>query len=626
VRHTTFFQRAFTKSSLGLATVALAFVSTAAAQDAAVKELPPKVVDAPAQDERPIDEASLKQVTYDIKYMASDEMGGRQPGTPGIKLCEDYIVAEYKKAGLKPLEDGTYFQELEVGATRKVDKKATRLELKGPNDAELKLDLGKDFQQLVCRKDFDLSSDLFFAGYGITADEHNYNDFDGVDVEGKIVVLIRYEPQSEDANSVFDGTDNSTYASASRKIIAARRAKAAGILMVNDSMNASDVDELVQPDRFRTNSLPIAQIKRSVLDEVLKSSPLSTPTGKQLASIKSVEEQIDSNLEPISQAIEGWTAEFKSGFIQEKTKTSNIIGIIEGEGPNADETIVIGGHYDHLGMGAYGSRAPGRKEIHNGADDNATGTAAVIELARRFNARDKKPGRRLVFICFTAEEMGLLGAVHYCKNPIYPLEKTAAMINFDMIGWLRDDKLTLYNWNSSPQLDAVFETANEDFNFNLSKPARGFAGSDHLPFNQRQVPNVFVHTGQNAVYHTPEDDFEAIDCKGALKVIDYTEKIVDGLASLESKPTFGTPKPFRLGVMLDDENDTVTIEAVTEGSVAEKAGLKKGDIVLEVDGEAMTKRREFSRIVRRDAGKTVKLKLKRGDAEVMLNIKLKSDD
>ncbi|MDG1872447.1 MAG: M20/M25/M40 family metallo-hydrolase, partial [Mariniblastus sp.] len=368
---------------------------------------------------------------------------------------------------------------------------------------------------------------------------------------------------------------------------------------------------------------PYAQIKRSVLEEMLAISPVVTPLGKSLTKVSEIEETIDGNLEPISQKLEGWTCEFKSAFPIKKTKTNNIIGIIEGEGPNADETIVIGAHYDHLGMGAYGSRAGGRREIHNGADDNATGTAAVIELARRFNKRDKKPGRRLVFVCFTAEEMGLLGAIHYCENPIFPLESTAAMVNFDMIGWLRNEKLTLYNWNTSPQLDPIFEAANENLGFDLNKPTQAFGGSDHLPFNQRGVPNMFIHTGTNPVYHTPEDDFEAINCEGALRVIDYSERVVDLLAELEKKPSFGKPKPFRLGVMLDDENDIVSIGGITEGSIAEKAGLQKDDVILDIDGVKMTKRRDVTKVIRRDVGKTVKIKLKRGDAEVILNVELK---
>lgn len=596
----------------------------ATGQDSAVLEPPAK--QATEQEAQPkLNQAALKQVTYDIEYMSSDEMGGRQPGTPGIQLCEDYIVEEYRKAGLQPLENGTYLQELEVGQTRSVDKDATALILKGPNDTKLELDLGKDFQQLVGRKNFDLSSDLVFVGYGISAEEHNFDEYANVDVKDKVVVLIRYEPQPGDPQSVFDGEDTSRHATGRQKVSAARRAGAAGIIMVNDQsrLDEEGEDGLILPDRFGSNSLPFAQIKRDVFDKMLKASSLTSPLGKELSTVSEIEKLIDSNLEPISQPIKDWSCEFKSAFPVKKTKTNNIIGIIEGEGPNADETIVIGAHYDHLGMGAYGSRAGGRREVHNGADDNATGTAAVIELARRFSARDKKPGRRLVFVCFTAEEMGLLGAIHYCENPIYPLESTAAMMNFDMIGWLRENKLTLYNWNTSPQLDPIFEAANEGLGFDLNKPTRAFGGSDHLPFNEREVPNMFIHTGTNPVYHTPEDDFEEINCEGALRVIDYSERVVDMLAELETKPTFGTPKPFRLGVMLDDEEGGVKIEGVSEDSVAEKAGLLEGDIILDVDGEKMEKRRDLVKVLRRDAGKTVKMKLKRGDDEITLNVELK---
>ena len=259
----------FTTFILGFASTMLVTSGDVIAQEAPAKAAEKKEV--------AIDQEALKQVTYDIKYMSSDEMGGRQPGTPGIKLCEDYIIGEYKKAGLKPLANGTYFQEMEVGNTRVVDKSATGLALTGPNDAKVKLELGKDFQQLLGRRDFDLSSDLVFVGYGITAPEHNYDDYKGIDVEGKIVVMIRYEPQSEDESSVFDGADTSRHSSGSQKVTAARRAKAAGIIMVNDSVNAASADELIQADRFRTNGLPFAQVKRSVLDDLLKKEIIKSP-------------------------------------------------------------------------------------------------------------------------------------------------------------------------------------------------------------------------------------------------------------------------------------------------------------------------------------------------------------
>lgn len=576
----------------------------------------------------------LERVTYDIKYLASDELGGRQPGTPEMKLCEDYIVGEYKKIGLKsPMEDGSYFQTMEVGKTRQFNPDDSSITLNGPDDTSIDLTAGVEYSQMAARKDFEFTGELVFVGYGINAEEeHNYNDYRDMDVEGKIVVMIRREPQQENEASVFDGEEITPYSYIRTKVIAAREAKAAAVFLVNDGLTSPDAerDELIPGDQFGndTKSIPFCQIKRSTLDKMLELSPITTPAGDKLDNIQAVEDQIDAELEPLSQTIKGWKATAKATFTDRGIETSNIIGVIEGEGPNAHETIVIGGHYDHLGKGAYGSRARDRfGEIHNGADDNATGTAGVIELARRYAARDEKPGRRLVFICFTAEEMGLLGAYHYVQNPIYPLEDTVAMVNYDMIGWLRDDKLTLFGWNSSKQFDALFNAANEDFYLDLQKPASGFAGSDHLPFNEKRIPNTFIHTGINDVYHTPDDDFEAINCEGAVKVIDFTEKFIDGLASMEKRPKYGVPKPFRLGVYSRPNDDgQLVFEKVAEDSIGEAAGLQDGDILLGWGEEEIVNQRGLRRAIRRDRGKTIQLKLLRDDAEVLLNILLENPD
>jgi len=568
---------------------------------------------------------ALERVTYDIEYLSSDEMAGRQPGTLGIKLAEDYIVGEYEKIGLKQLDNGSYFQEMEVGRIKSIKKGSASLTLVGPKKQEIELSLGDSYQQLIGREDFDLDVELVFVGYGISADEHNYDDFLGVDVKGKIVVLLRNEPQSDDPDSVFDGVENSRHASGQAKAMAARRAGAAGVLMVNDSSTASDAerDTLILADRFGTMSLPFAQIKRSTLNEILNITPLRHPIGKKITTIDEMEFMIDEKLEPLSQAMTGWSAKFKSSFETNGVKTNNIIGILEGEGPQADETIVIGAHYDHLGDGAYGSRAGGRREIHNGADDNATGVAAVLEIARRLAGREKPPARRLVFICFTAEEMGLLGAFHYVENPIFPLEKTTTMVNFDMIGWLRNNELIVYNWNSAVELSGVLQEANTTSKFELKLPQNPFAGSDHLPFHQKQVPNMFLHTGLTEYYHTPEDDFETIDCEGALRVIDYSENVIDGLCELAVRPTFGAPKPFRLGLMLQGNNEGVLVSEVMEDSAAGRAGLKAGDIIVSAAGEKVSSRREVTRIVRRDEGKSIELKLMRDGEEIKLQVELK---
>ncbi len=575
---------------------------------------------------------ALQRVTRDIKYLASDELGGRQPGTPGMDKAEKFIVDEYKKIGLVPFDDeGTFLQGFGVGETKTVNKAETSLVLSGP-DSQMALELDVDYKPQLGRKNYAADAGLVFVAYGITAEEHNYDDYADIDCEGKVVVMLRMEPQQGDEESVFDGADNSQHAFIRSKIKNARDAGAAGILFVNDSVTApdSDRDELAPYNQFGEQRIPFANVKREVLDKILRTSPVVKGDGTKFSSLNEIEADIDRNLESLSCELEGWTCKFDAKFAAESTLAKNIIGIIEGEGPNADETIVIGGHHDHLGMGAYGSRA-GRREIHNGADDNATGTAAVMELARRFAARGEKPKRRLVFVCFSAEEMGLLGAEHYVKNPIFPLENTVAMINFDMIGWLRNKELTVFNWNSAEEFGPVLETSNETFEMSLNLPVSGFAGSDHLPFFQRKVPVMFFHTGLTDTYHTPEDDFETIDCDGALTVIEYTEAVVDGLANLESRPMFAeqtrrsSGSRVRLGAIFDDDNEKgVAVSSIKEGSIAEKAGLQDGDVITEFAGEAVTRRREIVAALRSKANKTVTIKFLRGEEEMSVEVELKN--
>jgi len=299
----------------------------------------------------------------------------------------------------------------------------------------------------------------------------------------------------------------------------------------------------------------------------------------------------------------GLSAKYSATFEDQKGWGYNIIGVIEGEGPMANETIVIGGHYDHLGLGSYGSRTPGRfGEIHNGADDNATGTAAVMELARYYAQADKKPPRRLVFIAFSAEERGLLGAFHYVENPIYPLSSTVAMINFDMIGWLRNDKLIIYGTGTSSVFDDVADQSNATAQLQLDKIAAGFAGSDHLPFQQKGVPAVFFHTGLTPTYHTPDDTTESLDLVGAVRVVQYTKEFIDRLSVIEKIEFQGgggqrRTRPAYLGAQVDFENITeagLTIREVTSGSPADQAGLKSGDIISKIDAADIRSREDLT--------------------------------
>lgn len=583
-------------------------------------------------------EIALQRVTSDIKYLASDELAGRLPGSPEMETCVKYITDEFQRIGLKPgMPDGTYLQTFDVsdnlGSSRTLLRETCGLQFHGPGGKSIALKLDEDFKPQICREDVKVDAGLVFVGYGVRSAEHNYDEYRDLEVKDKVVVMIRVEPQQTNPDSVFDGAENSIHAMMQTKVAAARRAGAAAILLVNDAHTAPtpERDELAAYDMFGrvTSTIPFAHVKRAAMDQLLNLAPLVTGDGTQLSSLAEIEKTIDQSLSPLSQEWTGWSAAYQVGFEKKQVLTSNIIGVIEGEGPLADETIVIGGHYDHLGRGAYGSRAPGRNEIHNGADDNATGTAGVIELARRFLKHDKKPARRLVFICFTAEEMGLVGAQHYVQNPVFPLEKTVAMVNYDMIGWLRNNQLTVYSWFTGDSFAGALDRANQNHKLDLVKPEQGFAGSDHLPFMQRNIPVMFLHTGITDTYHTPEDDFETINCDGALKVIEYTEALLIELANLPERPKFanaaqGTAPRIRLGALITEIDGQAKVDSVSAGTLAEKIGLKSDDIVLTLAGDEITARRQIARLLSANAGKTIKMKIRRGSEDIEIEFKVEN--
>ena len=268
----------------------------------------------PAGEQKATVSPVLKRVTYDIKYLASDELGGRKPGTEGIEKAAKYIEDIYKEIGLATLDDGSYRQKFDVRLGMQVDPEATSLKFINPEEDEsaLELKLGQDYQPQASRRGFELDSELVFVGYGINAEEeYNYNDYRDVDVEGKVAVMIRREPQQENEESVFDGNKVSRYSYIQSKVRAAKDAGAVGIIMVNDGVNApdNDRDNLEKSDRFRVNT-PFVQIKRTVFDALLKQAPLRNSDGKKFRNLAAIETHIDETLSPCLSAI--W--EMESGF------------------------------------------------------------------------------------------------------------------------------------------------------------------------------------------------------------------------------------------------------------------------------------------------------------------------
>jgi hypothetical protein len=375
------------------------------------------------------------------------------------------------------------------------------------------------------------------------------------------------------------------------------------------------------------SSIPVVQLSIAACDRLLKPA-----LGKTLTELEAA---IDADLKPHSAPAKGWKAEGLTTIDRNPTEVKNVIGVLEGEGPHADETVVVGAHYDHLGRGGQGSLLPGSHEIHNGADDNGSGSVSVLELARRFGHRGKKLPRRLVFMTFTGEEEGLIGSAHYCKEPVFPLNKTIAMINLDMVGRLRDDKLTVYGVGTSDRWKKLLEDRAPAHQLHLIERPEGFGPSDQSSFYAKKIPVLHFFTGTHPDYHRPTDDWEKLNISGMDRVVDLIEEVVantdetperpnylevKGQARIDrqgSRPYFGSVPDF------SSEDKGYAISGVTAGSPADKGGLKGGDRIIEFGGRKITNLDDFDLALRRfSAGDEVKITALRAGKEVKLTVTL----
>lgn len=571
-----------------------------------------------------------ERVAEDIKFLASDALEGRGVETEGIEAAAERILAVYQKAGLKPaMADGTFRQKFPITIGQKTIGKSTKVEFSGPDDVKIKLKPEEQFQPLQLGGSGEASSELVFVGYGITSEQDSYDDYADIDVEGKVVVMIRREPRQNVDGEQFNGRRTSSHAYINTKLQLAKKNKVAAVLFVNDPTSTKEgKDELTPPSGFGSNGsgAPFCHISQEAINQLLQKSPLTVERDgktKQLASLEAIEAEIDDSLKPVSQTVSGWKASVAVSFETEKVDAYNLLGILEGEGPLKDEYVVVGAHYDHIGLGSVGSRARNRRgEVHNGADDNASGTAAVMELARRLS-EGPAPKRSIIFACFSGEERGLLGSRYYVTDPVIPLEKTAAMLNFDMIGTLRNNRVDVGGVGTGTGLRAVVSEADENSVLEVKATDNAFAGSDHLPFIRKQIPAMFCFTGMTDRYHTPDDDFEMINVEGAVKVIDLAEDILRGMANLPQSPKFvevgrGTRKVPYLGaipVLSREEGiEGVRVRIIRKDSPAEKAGLQVSDVITAAGDKSTPDYESLVAALRaQEAGASLTLKVTRGE-------------
>lgn len=538
-------------------------------------------------------ESGLETITADeilhsITFFANDSMKGRPSGSEEELLAAIYIANKFKLAGVQgyvPVRYGgkekdaimddaeielsdahdfkTYFQKFNfVKSVVSDDCELTLHQQNEESSITTAFDFGVDFGvQFKGVRNLEMDAPLIFAGYGIDNGPNGYNDYllpDGneIDVEGKIVIIVDGYPQQDDENSLFNVDKKPNFSNNLRKAETAAKKGALAVIVVSNP-NRIVAPVMITFDHltggFKKADYHLPRIKRSQIPiffaSEMTADELFVNTSVSLADVLT---EIETSLKPTPQLLTSKRIHCKVAFDNELLQTQNVVGFIEGSDPELkDEVIVVCGHYDHVGTGEYGAMNQDRKgEIHNGADDNASGTAGVIEIAEAL--AKNPPKRSVIFIAFAAEENGLLGSKYYAYvQPIVPLEKTVAVINLDMISRNAPELVWIGGAFHSYDIPQVVREANVDIGMELLYNVGMLGGaSDQGPFLHKGIPAAFFFTGMHDEYHTPDDDIELVNPQKAAKVTKLAYLTVWHIAN-----TLETPKFER--VSMDDRVNLV---------------------------------------------------------------------
>lgn len=588
--------------------------------------------------------SAVSRLAADVMYLASDELAGRDVGSPGIAQAGEFIAQRFQQLGLvTDIFDGSPYQEFTIpGPATLGPREQNRLVFEGPQEiSELPLD--QQFTPISLGSSGSFAGDVVFVGYGITAPELNYDDYAGVDVQGKVVIALRKEPGQDDPNSRFDGTRPSQHAFFSSKELNAAVHGAAALILVNDQVTVAQAggDELpaltAAGSPVSDRQIPTLYCLRAAVDPLLQQS-----LGK---SLREVEDAIELAQAPQSYALQGIRARGETLIEQSQTPVRNVFGLLPGRGTLADQYVVIGAHYDHVGMGGVGSLAPGTIAVHNGADDNASGTAVLLETARSLSnepspsnlglADPSADRRSIIFVAFTAEERGLLGSKHYVRNPRWPLEQTVAMLNMDMVGRMEGNSLTVYGTGTAAQFSELIDRTAYPLGLSINKQAAGFGPSDHASFYEVNIPVLHFFTGLHNDYHRPSDVAEKLNTPAMASIAELVTEIAAELALSTQRPTVlqtsavaqigraAKPKRPVLGVTLDAGRRVPTVVAVIDGSAAATSGVQAGDIITAIDDQATASVDELQRILGASSvGQSIGLSILRGEQRLQLTATL----
>jgi len=566
--------------------------------------------------------ASPQRYINDVKILAAPDMEGRGAGTKGIERAERYIEQQFKALDLEPAGNHSFEQPFTVttGAKLKGKNDITVLHLTDHVRRYTKLNLGEDYVPLSFSSVGSVSGPVVFAGYGATADEFGYDDYALLDVKDKIVLVLRYEPDKFEEKSGHSGRTQHSHLIT--KAINARNHGARAVILVNGKLEPNEEDLLLKFGSLAGPldvGIPIVQAKNAVAESWFKEA------GKSLAD---TQKEIDHYLKPRSFALpESLRVALDVDIETLHATVNNVLAYLPGK---TSEYIIIGAHYDHLGHGNASSLAPSEiGKIHPGADDNASGTAGVLELARIFSRRSEAMQRGILFMTFAGEELGLLGSADWVKDSTRRLGDAVAMINMDMIGRIRDNKVYVGGVGTGTTFRPLLEKAAAKYDLKLAYSAGGYSASDHTSFVVKSIPSLFFFSGLHSDYHKPSDTWEKIDSASAARLLDLIADVATELASAPERPQFvkvEEPMPSVAGTgevrsygpyfgSIPDFGETengVKFADVRPGSPAAKAGLKAGDVLVQFGDKPVTNLYDFTDALRRKkVGDVVEVKVLR---------------
>lgn len=567
-------------------------------------------------------EVTTGELQDHIKYLSSDTLRGRRTGTVGDSLAAEYIRNEFASFGLVPLS-GDGFQRFSV-TSNLVAGKNNSLTIDGKS-----YDQGNDFMPFAFSSGSSGEAEIIFAGYGFMIDEDSikWNDYKGIDVKGKWVLILRADPEADKSVSPFI-----PYSSDRGKALLAEDMGACGILLVSGTtFDPMDTFESLNPDDFPVG-IPALRIKREVADFILK---------KHKTTVPDLEKKLNESKKPVSFNT-GIKAVAQSEIIREMTGTRNVVMMLPGEDEVLrNEFIILGAHFDHLGMGGKGSSsmAGDTVAVHHGADDNASGVGMMLELAEKFASTKGSHKRSIIFIAFSGEELGLLGSRYFAENPSVDLSKVNAMINLDMVGRLPESKvLQVSGVGTAEGLQELVMTKNDTSLMSLAFSEEGSGRSDHTSFYSKNIPVLFYFTGAHSDYHKPGDTWDKINYNGMITVSSLIYNVAQELAITPEKLQFreSGPKPesvrttrkksVTLGIMPDFAGmvkDGMRADEVYPGRPGALGGMKKGDIITTINGKTVNNIQDYMfRMGQVKYGQQITVEVLRDNRKINLLIQL----